>query len=78
MSRLFCLSEKMREEEIVEDLILRVYNKNANVYIKIGLEDFILKIVDDLEKMQGTLYQLKNSDDVVQFSKPITEDQIRD
>lgn len=46
----------MREEEIVEDLILRVYNKNANVYIKIGLEDFILKIVDDLEKIQGTLY----------------------
>ena len=47
----------MNEEERIRDLIfLRVYNKNANVYIKIGLEEFIQDIVDDLEKVQGILY----------------------
>jgi len=44
------------EEERVEDIILRVYNKTPNVYIKIGLEDFILKLVDELEKVQQSLY----------------------
>lgn len=29
--------------------MLRVYNKNPNVYIKMRLEEFILKIVDDLD-----------------------------
>ena len=52
-------------------LILRVYNKNPNVYIKMALEEFIAKIVDKLEVVQQDLYRLKTSEEVASFSKPI-------
>ena len=52
------------EEERVEEIILRVYNRNANVYIKTTLEEFILSIVAELEKVQQELYSLKNSEEV--------------
>ena len=42
-------SPKLNEEERIDEIILRSYNMNANVYIKIRLDDFILKIVDELE-----------------------------
>lgn len=48
----------------MEEIILRVYNRNANVYIKTTLEEFILSIVAELEKVQQELYSLKNSEEV--------------
>ena len=57
----------------MSDIILRVYNKNANVYIKVGLDEFILKIEDELERVQSNLYNLKNFQNVAQFSKPIAD-----
>ena len=63
---------KLKEEERIDDLvILRVYNKNPNVYIKMQLEEFINKIVDRLEVVQQDLYQLKTSEEVASFSKAI-------
>ncbi len=65
----------MNEEERIRELIfLRVYNKNANVYIKIGLEEFIQDIVHDLEKVQSILNKKKNSEKDLQFSKPLSEE----
>ena len=46
------IDPKLNEEERIDEIILRVYNMNANVYIKIRLDDFILKIVDELEHIQ--------------------------
>ena len=57
-------SPKLSEEERVEDIILRVYNKNPNVYIKIQLGPFIVKLVDELEQQQQSLYQLRSSENV--------------
>ena len=63
----------LEEEERTAGIILRVYNKNPNVYIKKKLEDFTLKIVEELEKVQQNLYNLKNSEDISVFSQPIEE-----
>lgn len=51
--------------------MLRIYNKNPNVYIKMQLEEFIIKIVDRLELVQQDLYRLKTSEEVTSFSKAI-------
>ena len=56
---------------IQDRIMLRVYNKNPNVYIKMRLEDFINKIVDELDGIQKDLYRLKNSEEVHQLSQPI-------
>jgi len=55
-------------EDRVESVILRVYNNDPAVFIKINLEEFIQKVVDELEtegqKLQQINYALtsKNED----------------
>ena len=66
---------KLKEEERIQEITLRVYNKNPDVYIKISLEDFILEVVNQLETVHNDLFGLKNSDEVAQFKRPIDESQ---
>lgn len=65
------VDDELALEERIENIILRVYNRNPNVYIKIGLEHFIDQIVDELEKVQQSLYQLKSFAEKSPFSGEI-------
>lgn len=65
---------ELASEERIKNIMLRVYNKNPNVYIKMPLNTFIKDIVEELDNVQEDLYALKNSEEVDQLSRPITPD----
>ena len=54
-----------------------MYNKNPNVYIKIQLGPFIVKLVDELEQQQQSLYQLRSSENVEELRQPIDPEEER-
>lgn len=73
----FCtFSPKLVEEYTVEKIILRVYNKNANVFIDTELSNFIKKLISELEKVHKSLHELRSSSDVTQLvTKPTMDDE---
>lgn len=71
---MYRFSGELASEERIKNIMLRVYNKNPNVYIKMPLNTFIKDIVEELDNVQEDLYALKNSEEVDQLSRPITPD----